>query len=395
VSQLPPGCFTVRPFRGNRFPPDGDRPGRASFWRLVWAVARCDLRILSRRPGYVAAAIVPALIFLFIELLESAAVTSQPVALVMLDHGRPAAVVEHLFQDSGVLRVTDADREEARSLYTSVHVAAVITVPANFSARFAAHERAPIDVKLNNLNADSADDIRRSVADVITEFYATQGSSSPIGVTAHETDLRDRDVQIFEYEVVPTLVLILLITALVNTAVTSARELETRRFKETLLSPAPAAAIATGKVLAGLLLGCLAGVLELVMARALGWIFPEGWTSWAVALAVVGWVSLLAAGLGLIIGISFRRAQGAHTFAVSFSLYLFFLAGGIGVYAFEPGWLQRIGFLVPITYANHALQMAVFYHSSDQLQRDMTVLAVSSFAALAACTAVMRRARSH
>ena len=59
-------------------------------------------------------------------------------------------------------------------------------------------------------------------------------------------------------------------------------------------------------------------------------------------------------------------------------MFIFFLAGGIGVLAFEPTWLQNIADYSPLTYSVHALQMAVFYSSSDQLGRDVLVLSLSA-----------------
>ena len=70
---------------------------------------------------------------------------------------------------------------------------------------------------------------------------------------------------------------------------------------------------------------------------------------------------------------------------------MFFLAGGISVLAFEPIWLQNIAAFVPLTYGTHALQMAIFYSSSDQLGRDVAVLVGSAFVTLSLGVFAMRR----
>jgi len=73
------------------------------------------------------------------------------------------------------------------------------------------------------------------------------------------------------------------------------------------------------------------------------------------------------------------------------AIYLFFLAGGIGVLAFEPTWLQNIAAFVPLTYGRHALEQAVFYSASDQFGRDMAVLAFSALVTVSLGVLAMRR----
>src|SRR5258708_19402554 len=77
--------------------------------------------------------------------------------------------------------------------------------------------------------------------------------------------------------------------------------------------------------------------------------------------------------------------------SINVAIYLFFLAGGIGVLAFEPQWLQAIAAYIPLTYGDHALQMAFFYNSTDQLGLDFLVLAISPFSSLTLARLAMRR----
>lgn len=76
-------------------------------------------------------------------------------------------------------------------------------------------------------------------------------------------------------------------------------------------------------------------------------------------------------------------------------LYLFFLTGGTAVLDFDPGWLQTIATFVPLYYGRHALEVAIFYHSSDQLGRDVVVLSCSALAALGLGTLAMRQGMAH
>ena len=90
-----------------------------------------------------------------------------------------------------------------------------------------------------------------------------------------------------------------------------------------------------------------------------------------------------------------NQQQAVIAISINVALYLFFLAGGTGVLAFEPGWLQNIAAFVPLTYGDHALQMAVFYSSADQLGRDVAILGISALAALVLGVLGIRRGIAH
>ena len=100
----------------------------------------------------------------------------------------------------------------------------------------------------------------------------------------------------------------------------------------------------------------------------LGWVHPSV-IYWLVGLLVVALTALFGAGLGVAIGASIRHVMPVIVVSLVLTFYLFFLAGGVGVLAFEPTWLQQIAVFDPLTYGTHALQMALFYQSSDLLAR--------------------------
>jgi ABC-2 type transport system permease protein len=361
-----------------------------AFLRTIWTVMRKDIRIWLRQPANMAATIVPPIGFLLVEALGAAAVGRSPVALVRLDNGPKAIEMAQIFHNADIFRITDATPQQAQSLYNNIQVVAIITIPANFTQNVDAHASAPITVTVNNLNLDFTNDIRRSVPDAITQFYHAEGSGSPIQVTLHEQDLRSQDVQFFEYSVLPTIVLLLTIGGLITGGLAAAREWETRTVKELLLSPTTRTAIILGKVLAGFVTTSFLGTLVLVLATLLNWIHPVG-LYWLTSLAIIALVALFSSGLGVAIGALIQRIQPVIAISVNVALYLFFLAGGIGVIAFEPLFLQNIAVFIPLTYGNHALEQAVFYSSADQLGRDVLIL--GSCAAASVCLGIyaMRR----
>ena len=362
----------------------------SSLFRTIWAITKKDLTIWRRNRAAAVATILPPLAFILVEALGSAAVGRSPVALVVQDRGSAGAQMATALRDADVFRLREVAAPEATALYRDLQVVAIITIPPDFSTRVAAHAQAPITVQVNNLNLDFTNDIRRAVPTAITSFYQAQGAASPIQVTIQEHDLRRRDVEFFQFSVLPTLVLLLTISGVLTTGLAAAREWETRTIKELLLAPVPGGAVIAGKVLAGFAVSFTLGVLVLGLGAALDWTRPVG-VYWGTAVGIIALVALFSAGLGVALGALLQRIQPVIAISVNASLYLYFLAGGTAVLAFEPEWLQRIAAFVPLTYGDHALQMAVFYSSADQLGRDVAVLALSALVTLGAGIGAMRR----
>ena len=82
-----------------------------------------------------------------------------------------------IIHNADVFRITDATPAQAQALLNNVDVAAIITIPSDFTQRVNAHRNVPINVIVNNLNLDFTNDIRRSVPDAITQYYQAQGDS--------------------------------------------------------------------------------------------------------------------------------------------------------------------------------------------------------------------------
>ncbi len=358
--------------------------------RIIWAIMRKDILIWLRTPTNIAATILPALALLLIQALGSAAVGRSPVALVVADPGPQAAQIATSIQHADVFRLTVTNSTRAQILLHDLQVVAIITVPAGFSQAVQAGEKATVDVTVNNLNLDFTNDIRRAVPDTITQYYQTQGPTSPIKVTMQQYNLRPHDVQLFQYTVLPTLILLLMVAGLISGGVAAAREWEARTIKEMLLSPTTHTDVITGKVLAGFTTTFGLGLLIFMLTALLGWITPTG-IFWLTGLFVIALVALLSAGLGVMLGALAQRVQPVIAITVNAALYLFFLAGGTGVLSFEPQWLQTIAIFDPLTYGVHALQMAVFYQSADLLGRDLLVLVGTVIVALSLGVAAMRR----
>jgi len=361
-----------------------------NFVRTVYLILRKDLSLWIRQPINMAATFVPALAFLLVMAIGSASVGRSPVALITLDHGPKGLQMQQIFDHAGDFRVIDATPAKAQTLFKDVQVVAIVTIPADFTRRVDAHQQTLLDVQVNNLNLDFTNDIRRAVPDIITQFYAAQGDNSAVKIAVQEQDLRQHDIALFQYTLIPIITLVLMMSGVINSGLSTAREWELQTVKELLYAPIARSAIIVGKVLAGFISTLLLGAVLLLLGNLLGWLQPQG-IYWLNALAAVALIALMGAGLGVAMGAALQRLQPVISLGLNVVLYLFFLAGGIGVLAFAQGWLQTIAAFVPLSYGRHALEMSLFYSSSDLFGRDVMVLAGSALITLLLGFLVIRR----
>ena len=357
--------------------------------RAVWALITKDIGVWARQPPAIAATVLPPIVFMIVIFVASAAVGRNPVALVVLDDGPQSQRLSSILKSSDAFRVQTATAGDAQNLLDNLQVAAVITIPSDFDARFDAGQPDPVTIRINNLNLDFTNDLRRSLPAAITRFYAQQ-SHSPVDMSVQETDLRSQDVSILQFLLIPNLVLMVTVAGIVNCGLATAREFEDVTIKELLLSPISRTTLIAGKLLAGWLTTLIVAGVVLALGALTGVLRPTGW----YALLAVGEIALLAlamAGLGAALGALLQRFIPTIAIGVNLSIYLFFLSGGISVVAFLPDWVQTIAHFTPSYYGVHALQMAIFYHSSEQLGRDLAVMLGTTVATLVVGVLALRR----
>ncbi len=368
----------------------GGPPPAAGWLFAAWAVCVKDLRVWLRHPWQVIGTMLVPISYTLVAFLGSAATGANPVAVVNLDRGPDGGQIVQAIQAAKVFRLRQASAAAARRLYGQDQVAAIVTIPADTTSLLRRHQQARVQMQVDNLNLDLADDIRRAVPDAIITWYQSRTRPWPVDVGLDEHHLRARDVQLYQYSVLPVIALVITVSGILVTGMAAAGEFERRTVKGLLLAPVPRGVIIAGKVAAGWAFTCIAAAAVLLAGAAADWTRPAG-AGWAEALGAIALGSLFASGLGIAIGTWGRRKQPVSVAATIVAVELFALSGGLGVIFFEPEWLQQIARWDPLTYMIHSLQQAVFYRSAAGWGRDAAVLAVSAAATALAGTLAMRR----
>jgi ABC-type multidrug transport system permease subunit len=399
--------------------------------RALWGMALNDVKVWMRSPSAIAAALLPALGMGVLVAVLTNSVGQQPVALVVQGTGVAATRMANLIKgDPEAYLISEMTPAEAEKAIGSQRVAAIIVIPASFDSAVAA-STATVDVYLNNVDIDLADDIRRSVTRSVAEFDASQlgllgeltgpGDGvllpNPYRIGIAEKDLRETNVSFLQYQVIPIILLIVISIGLLGTSLLTARDFERGTAKMLILSPVRPSTLVIGRLLGGTLI-TLALVTPLVVLGFLthkipycaeestaplwltmlfsgpcGWVLPVPSASHAVALvALLIAVTLMTVGLGTLLGVALRDTRLVTMTGLNGSAYLFFLGGGFTTVAFLPQWLQIASRFVPTSYAIEGLRQALFYPDLIGFGTDMLVLSGSALLSVAVASVVLTRA---
>jgi ABC-2 type transport system permease protein len=366
-----------------------------------------ELVVWLRTRWALAAALLPPLGMGVLVGLLTVSVGQQPVALVVEGHGRLATHLAQLIEgDQEAYLVSVLNRQQAERALHDQQVAAVILIPADFDQR-AAHHDARVILELNNVDIDFSDDIRRSVARSVAELDDPQlgllgelhGPSegillpSPYRVAIAERDLRSTNVSFLEYQLVPILIMVVLSVGTLSSAMAIARDIERGVAKMLLVSPQPVLAMVGGKLL-GSFAGTGAVLGPLVFIGAVAEVVAPPLSHWPALVALLAATTIMAGGLGLVIGVLGRRPRVVTMLGLNAVIVLFFLGGGFTTVAFLPEWLQLASRAVPTSYAIEALRQTLFYPDLRGYGQDLAALGAFAAASVGLGSAVLIRSWS-
>lgn len=375
--------------------------------RGMWSLACLDLLLWRRMPLALASALIPPLGMAVLLVVLSLTVSQEPVALVILSHGQYATQMAQLIEadtDAYALRVTSL--QEARRLLQDEEVAAIITIPADFDQKAAAHD-ADLQLTLYNVDIDFSDDIRRSVERSIGQFDAPQlglngelatsksyaGLPNPYHIAINEQDLRQTNVNFLQYQVLPVLVLLVLSTGLIGTALLCARDVERGTARHLALAPLSSWILVAGRLLGGLL-ASLVVLVPAVIVCVLTRIIAPPPDHWLALAALFVATACSASGMGAILGTLLRGTRNIAMASSILATYLFFLGGGFTTIAFLPQWLRAISVFNPFRYAIDGMRQALFYPDLQGFSTDLAVLVGTALLAILLGALVVRRSWS-
>jgi ABC-type multidrug transport system permease subunit len=270
-----------------------------------------------------------------------------PTAVVMNDTGPYAQQFYQAMAGAHSFRLQKANADEATSLIETGRIVAVVTLPANFDTQIQKNQPVTVDVRINNLNTDFTNDIRRAVPLSITSFYA-KAFPNVVTIVPQENDQYQQDTDYIPYLTVSILVIALVVGGLLQSGTSAAREWENATMKELLLSPASRWAVVTGKMLGALAMSLASVVIVLAVLIFIIGVHPLHWG------AVIGFTLLTLAifiALGTLLGTLLKQRQAFTGLAFGTAIPLFFISGAFGPISFNVPVVQWIAQIFPVYYA--------------------------------------------
>jgi ABC-type Na+ efflux pump permease subunit len=418
--------------------------------RIVWAIARADLTRWRRSPTLVAVTLIPAIGMSLTVLALTYAVGRQPVALVRSSYGPESnQVIDILRESDGFVLSERTSEEEAAEDLRNQWVCAVITIPEDFDDAVA-KKSAHLEVRINNVDLDFSDDIRRSVSEAVVHIDAPElaslgeesgardeeedeeaeeddeeaedgmsrtlvrrgnawfvvpddggpeykdeerGAGNPYLVNVVETDLRSPDISFLAYQMVPVLALLALTAGALVTALSIAGDRESGRLRVIHLTPAPRLGVVLGHLAGGTLAATLLLAVVVVPLALTGVLQPPP-GRWPVVAAILVATAVGSTGLGVVVGLVTQRLTTTVLLGVNVASASFLLGGGFTTIAFLPPFIQHVAAVVPSYYAVEGLREALFYADMPTQARNLTVLIGTGVLSLLAGVWMLGRSRT-
>jgi ABC-2 type transport system permease protein len=328
--------------------------------KRTWAVARKELRQVVRDPLSLILLIgLPA--FMLVLYGYALNFDVRHIALAVQDRDRSvtsrdliAAFVNSTYFD---LAAAPAPGEDLEALVERRRAKAVLVIPEGFGADLGAGRAAAVQLLLDGADANTATTIlgyaRGLVAEANTRQLrgrlARQGIALEPGIVYAPRVFYNPELQSTQFLVPGLIGFLLMLTAVLSTALSVVREKERGTMEQLRVAPLRTYELILGKTLPYLVIAYLATVIILVAARVLFDVRVQGPY---LALFLATLVYLFGAlGLGLLIStIADTQAFAFQVGLITSMLPAMLLSGFIFQIRAMPPFLQAITYLVPARY---------------------------------------------
>src|SRR3954466_10879096 len=210
---------------------------------------RHELAQMLRSQLLIVLTVLEAITFLVLVSLFGLTGARAPTALVDLDGGPMAtSFTPRLNGARPWFRLKPMTFEQGQEGISHGDIAAIITIPKNFTRDVLSGRTALVPITVDNLNQDLADDIREAMPSAITAF-AAEHDFQGVRLVARENDLIDHDTDYVPYLVVSALVLAAFVVAGILGAFALTREFEARTVVSWRLAPVHPGWVLAGKLL--------------------------------------------------------------------------------------------------------------------------------------------------
>ncbi len=321
------------------------------------------------------------------------------IALAVDDRDRSAVsrAVVSSFVNSGyfdlVADVRSAD--DVTRLMDRGEARVVLVLPAGLSRDIAAGKTVPVQVILNGDNANAATTVMGYALTILrnesARYSLAGGPNSPPPLSMESRVWYNPQLRSALFLVPGLIAYIVMITAVVSTALSIVREKERGTMEQVRMAPLDAMSFVLGKSIPYFLISLVSALAILAVAMVMFGLPMRG--SWPLLLGTVSLFLVGALGLGLLISSVAETQQVAFQLALLVSfLPTLMLSGFIFPIASMPAFLQGITYIVPARYFLVALRGIVLKGVGVPIiWQQLVALAIYSAVVLVLASARLRR----
>jgi ABC-2 type transport system permease protein len=256
--------------------------------------------------------------------------------------------------------VAMVDEPDAEALMDRNQVRAVVVIPAGTGRALLSGERAPVQVLINGDNANTATTVMGYALTILqsesAQYLPSPNGEAPVPLIAVEPRVWYNPQLRSTLFLVPGLIAyIAMITAVVSTALSVAREKERGTMEQVRMAPIAAASFIVGKSIPYFVISLASAFGIILTAMGLFGLPMRG--SWGALLLALSLFLIGALALGLFISSVAESQQVAFQLALLASfLPTLMLSGFIFPIASMPAFLQAVTYAVPARYFLIALR---------------------------------------
>ncbi len=350
--------------------------------RAFLAVVRKSVLVAKKRPiATVSAVGLPLLLFFTLTLIAIGGGLA-PTAVVLNDQGPYATAFVNSMRQANSFNLQVTTAVQADQLLAQGKIVAIVTIPADFDANISTGQNSTVLIKINNLDTDFTNDIRRGMSLALTTFYQNSIPGSN-GIRINETDKYARDTSFAQYLAVGALDLGLIVGGLLEGGQSICEYWDKSTIKEILLSPSSRLSILLGELVGSMIYPAIGGVILVIFFSLIFQSIPANIGELAIALLLT---VLLTSSLGILMGLALKKTSLVLPLAFGLGLFLYALGSPEEPADFGSPLFAMLARALPGFY-----QVGLFEHSilgldvvpySTEIQ--FVVLAIFAFGSLIA-----------
>ena len=312
--------------------------------RVILQAARDQMVSFARAPVTTIFALVLPLNLMLLMSLFALTGYNAPTGLVMgEDTVRARAFVQALRDAHNSFALRPMERDAALDLLRRGRLVAVIEIPNGFDAAIAAGEIATVQLTVDNVNLDMAEDVRRAVP-AAAAIFAERLDLPGVRVRPRLVNLLPRDTGYVEYLGVSAVALAAVIAGAVLGGTVVAREWETGAVRMLLVAPCGVAPVLIGRLVAAACMGVVASAVTGLVVL-LGYGVPAAHPLEVVAGIVL--TVIASTSLGGLLGVLLRRTLPITPLVLGTQLPFYLDSGALEPQRFDGERLFWLAHLSP------------------------------------------------